>query len=121
LRVRAAEGIVTTGEQTRLTRQEEGRQQRLGIQEQTKGTVTIRRAEGEEQRAGIRTTGGETRSTRRVEGEEQRAGIKVTGGEQRATVRTTGEETRATELQREQFRRYKENRDYEQAQRQARA
>ena len=79
------------------------------------------RVGGEEQRAGIRTTGGETRSTRRVEGEEQRAGIKTTGTEQRQTVRTTGEETRATELQREQFRRYKENRDYEQAQRQARA
>ena len=45
------------------------------------------------------------RKTRRVEGEEQRAGI-----------RETGSETRTTDLQREMFRRYKENRDFEQAQ-----
>ena len=53
----------------------------------------------------IGTTGEETRKTRRVEGEEQRAGI-----------RETGRETRTTDLQREMFRRYKENRDFEQAQ-----
>ena len=48
-------------------------------------------------------------------GEEQRAGIRTTGQEQRATVSRTAAEQRSTELQREMFRRYKENRDFEQA------
>ena len=40
----------------------------------------------------------------------------ILAGADRALTRETGKETRTTELQREMFRRYKENRDFEQAQ-----
>ena len=60
--------------------------------------------QGRQQRAGIRTTG-----------IEERAGTRETGREQRATVSRSAQEQRATDLQQEMFRRYKENRDYEQA------
>ena len=59
----------------------------------------------EQERATIGTTGAETRLTRATEGEQRRE-----------TIGKTGEETRETNLQQEQFRRYKENRDYQQAQ-----
>jgi hypothetical protein len=65
---------------------------------------------GEQERAGIRTTGRESRAGQRVAGQEEREGI-----------RTTGTEQRISGLQQEMFRRYKENRDYEQAQQQYRA
>ena len=60
---------------------------------------------GEQERATIGTTGAETRLTRETEGEQRRE-----------TIGKTGEETRETNLQQEQFRRYKENRDFQQAQ-----
>ena len=60
---------------------------------------------GEQERATIGTTGAETRLTRETEGEQRRE-----------TIGKTGEETRKTNLQQEQFRRYKENRDFQQAQ-----
>ena len=59
---------------------------------------------GEQERATIGTTGAETRLTRETEGEQRRE-----------TIGKTGEETRATNLQQEQFRRYKEARDEQQA------
>ena len=65
--------------------------------------------------------GAETRLGQRVAGQEERAGIRTTGKEQRETIGKTGTETRTTDLQQEMFRRYKENRDYEQAQQQYRA
>jgi hypothetical protein len=82
--------------------------------------------------------GAETRLGQRVAGEEERAGIRVTGEESRSVNGLTGQETsstrnesinlvkrgtetRTTDLQQEMFRRYKENRDYEQAQQQYRA
>lgn len=65
---------------------------------------------GEQEREGIRTTGEQSREGMRVSGEESRAGIRATGTEQRISG-----------LQQEMFRRYKENRDYEQAQQQYRA
>ena len=58
---------------------------------------------------------------RRVEGQETRAQTVEAGTQYREGIRTAGKETRATDLQQEMFRRYKENRDYEQAQRQYRA
>ena len=58
---------------------------------------------------------------RRVEGQEARAQTVEAGTQYREGIRTAGKETRQTDLQREMFRRYKENRDYEQAQRQYRA
>ena len=74
------------------------------------------RVAGQEQRAGMAEAGAQTRGTRRVEGQEQRAGMRVGGQETRATRRTEGEQVRETDLQREMFRRYKEGRDYGQAQ-----
>ena len=48
-------------------------------------------------------------------GIESRAGIRTTGEQERAGTRERGREQRATDLQQEMFRRYKENRDFEQA------
>ena len=42
--------------------------------------------------------------------------METTGAQNRATRRVEGEEVRETDLQREMFRRYKESRDYGQAQ-----
>ena len=61
-------------------------------------------------------TGAQTRGTERVRGQEQRAGIAETGRQTRGVRRVEGQEVRATDLQKEQFRRYKEARDYAQAQ-----
>jgi hypothetical protein len=48
-------------------------------------------------------------------GIEQRALTRETGQQERAGTRERGREQRATDLQQEMFRRYKENRDFEQA------
>jgi len=48
-------------------------------------------------------------------GQDIRRG-QVAGAEQRLTIGKESEETRSTNLQQEMFRRYKENRDYEQSQ-----
>ena len=71
---------------------------------------------GEQERATIGTTGAETRLTRQTEGAETRRTRETEGQQRRQTIGKTAEETRATNLQQEQFRRYKENRDYQQAQ-----
>ena len=63
-----------------------------------------------------RARGAEERLLSETKGEQERATTQTRGQEQRLTVGKTGEETRATNLQQEQFRRYKENRDYQQAQ-----
>ena len=80
-----------------------------------------------EQRLTIDKLGEDTRATQRVVGQERRAeigetglqyrrGLETAGEQDRALTRETGKETRTTDLQREMFRRYKENRDFEQAQ-----
>jgi hypothetical protein len=66
-------------------------------------------AQGTEERLGIATTG-----------EQQRFGIAASGEQQRETIGRTAEEQRTTDLQQEMFRRYKEDRDYTQAQQQYR-
>ena len=63
-----------------------------------------------------RARGAEERLLSETRGEQERATTQTRGQEQRLTVGKTGEETRATNLQQEQFRRYKENRDFQQAQ-----
>ena len=63
-----------------------------------------------------RARGAEERLLSETRGEQERATTETRGEQQRLTVGKTGEETRATNLQQEQFRRYKENRDYQQAQ-----
>ena len=71
---------------------------------------------GEQERATIGTTGAETRRTRETEGAQTRLTRETEGQQRRETIGKTAEETRATNLQQEQFRRYKENRDFQQAQ-----
>ena len=63
-----------------------------------------------------RARGAEERLLSETRGEQERATTQTRGQEQRLTVGKTGEETRRTNLQQEAFRRYKENRDYQQAQ-----
>ena len=70
---------------------------------------------GEQERATIGTTGAETRLTRQTEGAETRRTRETEGQQRRQTIGKTAEETRATNLQQEQFRRYKEDRDYRQS------
>ena len=71
---------------------------------------------GEQERATIGTTGAETRRTRETEGAQTRLTRETEGQQRRETIGKTAEETRATNLQQDQFRRYKENRDFQQAQ-----
>ena len=66
-------------------------------------------------------TGAEQRLSRGKEGEEERLSIGATGEQYRLGLETAGKEQRTTDLQQEMFRRYKEQRDYEQAQQQYRA
>jgi len=76
----------------------------------------VTRVAGQEQRAGMAETGTQQRASARVAGQEQRAGLAEGGAQTRATKRVEGQEVRETDLQREMFRRYKEARDYGQAQ-----
>ena len=62
-----------------------------------------------------RARGAEERLLSETKGEQERATTQTRGQEQRLTVGKTAEETRATNLQQEQFRRYKEDRDYRQS------
>ena len=75
----------------------------------------VRETEGEQTRATIGTTGAETRRTRETEGAQERLTTQTRGQEQRAGIRESGSEARRTALQQEQFRRYKEDRDYRQS------
>jgi hypothetical protein len=83
----------TEGEQLRATRETEGAQTRLTRE----------------------TEGAQTRRTRETEGAQERLTTQTRGQEQRATIGRSAEETRQTALQQEQFRRYKENRDFQQS------
>ena len=76
----------------------------------------LKETEGEQTRATRETEGAQTRLTRQTEGAETRRTRETEGQQRRQTIGKTAEETRATNLQQEQFRRYKENRDYQQAQ-----
>lgn len=96
--------------------QAQGAEQRLTTkttgEEERKGMETT----GAQQRLTEQTRGAEQRLTEQTRGAEQRKGIETTGQQERLTVGKTAEETRATALQQEQFRRYKEERDYQQSQ-----
>ncbi len=121
-------GQMVGGEQQRLSARVAGQEQRAGFAEQGAQGRASARVAGQEQRAGMAETGTQQRASARVAGQEQRAGMAETGAQQRAGMRVSGQETRATrvtegeqvretDLQREMFRRYKEARDYGQAQR----
>ena len=109
-------GQMVGGEQQRLSARVAGQEQRAGFAEQGTQTRASARVAGQEQRAGMAETGTQQRASARVAGQEQRAGIAETGAQTRATKRVEGQEVRETDLQREMFRRYKEARDYGQAQ-----
>ena len=116
-----------TGEQTRLNMETGAELDRINEEFYTGQDLRRYRARGaeerllsetrgEQERATIGTTGTETRRTRETEGAQTRLTRETEGQQRRETIGKTAEETRATNLQQEQFRRYKENRDYQQAQ-----
>ena len=108
--------LAESGAQNRAAARVAGQEQRAGFAEQGSQQRASARVAGQEQRAGFAEQGSQQRSSARVAGQEQRAGMAETGTQQRATRHVEGQEVRATDLQREQFRRYKEARDYGQAQ-----
>ena len=105
-----------TGEQTRLNMETGAELDRINEEFYTGQDLRRYRARGAEERLLSETKGEQERATTQTRGQEGRLTTQTRGQEQRATVGKTGEETRATNLQQEQFRRYKENRDYQQAQ-----
>ena len=114
-------GYAEQGAQQRATGRVMGQEQRAGYAEQGSQTRAVERVRGQEDRARTAEEGQQQRATGRVMGQEQRAGIAEGGSQTRATRRVEGQEVRETDLQREMFRRYKEARDYDQAQRGARS
>ena len=80
--------------------------------EQERATLRTR---GTETRRTRETEGAQTRQTRETEGTQERLTTQTRGQEQRAGIRESGSETRRTALQQEAFRRYKENRDFQQS------
>jgi hypothetical protein len=95
-------------------------EQRLNIDKAGEDARATARVTGQERRAEVGETGLQYRKGLETAGAEDRALTRETGTEQRKTIGTTGKETRTTDLQKEMFRRYKENRDFEQAQSQYR-
>ena len=115
------------GAQDRLTVGERGRQTRATQAQLLAGQERQIGLRGQEERRAIGARGTETRATQAqllsgqerqigLRGSEERQTTRVRGEEQRAGIRESGSETRRTALQQEAFRRYKENRDYQQAQ-----
>ena len=105
-----------TGEQTRLNMQTGAQLDRINEEFYTGQDLRRYRARGAEERLVRETAGEQERATTETRGQQERLTTQTRGQEQRATVGKTAEETRETNLQQEQFRRYKENRDYQQAQ-----
>ena len=119
--------LETAGIQDRLLREAAGQQDRLTQADLLSGQERQIGLRGQEERAAIRETGTETRQLRETEGAQQRLGIETTGAQERLSeavrgrqqrlgIETTGTQQRKTNLQQAMFRRYKENRDFEQAQ-----
>ena len=117
----ARANLAEQGSQTRATSRVAGQEQRAGFAEQGSQLRATERVRGQEDRGRTAEEGSQTRATSRVAGQEQRAGIAEEGSQTRGTRRVEGQEVRETDLQREMFRRYKEARDYDQAQRGARS
>ena len=105
-----------SGEQNRLNMETGAELDRINEEFYTGQDLRRYRARGAEERLLKETEGEQTRATRETEGTQERLTTQTRGQEQRATIGKSGEETRQTALQQEQFRRYKENRDYQQAQ-----
>ena len=115
------------GQEERAIRAEQGAQDRAKLRVEGQENRGIAAETGQQERAGMRVLGQEDRArtaeegsqdraTQRVLGQEDRGRIAEEGSQTRASRRVEGQEVRETDLQREQFRRYKEARDYDQAQ-----
>ena len=109
-------GTMVGAEEQRKSARVAGQEQRAGYAEQGAQSRASARIGGQERRAELAEGGAQTRASARVAGQEQRAGLGEGGAQTRATKRVEGQEVRETDLQREMFRRYKEARDYGQAQ-----
>jgi len=109
-------GTMVGAEEQRKSARVAGQEQRAGYAEQGAQQRASARVGGQERRAELAEGGAQTRASARVAGQEQRAGLAEGGSQTRATKRVEGQEVRETDLQREMFRRYKEARDYGQAQ-----
>ena len=105
-----------SGEQNRLNMETGAELDRINEEFYTCQDLRRYRARGAEERLLSETRGEQERATTQTRGQEERLTTQTRGLEQRATVGKTAEETRATNLQQEQFRRYKENRDFQQPQ-----
>ena len=105
-----------SGEQNRLNMETGAELDRINEEFYTGQDLRRYRARGAEERLLKETEGEQTRATRETEGTQERLTTQTRGQEQRAAIGKSGEETRETALQQEQFRRYKENRDFQQAQ-----
>ena len=105
-----------SGEQNRLNMETGAELDRINEEFYTGQDLRRYRARGAEERLLKETEGEQTRATRETEGAQERLTTQTRGQEQRATIGKSGEETIQTALQQEQFRRYKENRDFQQAQ-----
>ena len=104
-----------SGEQNRLNMETGAELDRINEEFYTGQDLRRYRARGAEERLLKETEGEQTRATRETEGTQERLTTQTRGEEQRATIGKSGEETRETALQQEQFRRYKENRDFQQS------
>ena len=104
-----------SGEQNRLNMETGAELDRINEEFYTGQDLRRYRQRGAEERLVRETEGEQTRATRETEGAQERLTTQTRGEEQRATIGKSGEETRQTALQQEQFRRYKENRDFQQS------
>jgi hypothetical protein len=104
-----------SGEQNRLNMETGAELDRINEEFYTGQDLRRYRARGAEERLLKETEGEQTRATRETEGAQERLTTQTRGQEQRATIGKSAEETRQTALQQEQFRRYKENRDFQQS------
>ena len=93
----------------------QGAEQRLGIKETGAQNRLTTQAEGTERRLTVGAMGEQERKTVGTKAAEERATLGTRGAEERKGIAARGEETRATAKQEELFRRYKENRDYDQS------
>jgi len=116
----------TRGQQERLTTGERGKQERLTTQTRGAEERLTTATRGQQERLTVGERGSQTRQTQAqllagqerqigLRGTEERATTRTRGQEQRAGIRESGSEARRTALQQEQFRRYKENRDFQQS------
>ena len=93
----------------------QGAEQRLGIKETGAQNRLTTAAEGTQRRLTVGAMGEQERKTVGTKAAEERATLGTRGTEERKGIAARGEETRATATQEELFRRYKENRDYDQS------